>query len=141
MKHHILLIDDSESDIELTRRALTICRIDNPLTVVEDGVLAIEYFEKTLEHDYPIFVLLDLKLPRVSGLEVLRWMRSYSRTKMLPIVVFTSSAEESDVIASYNLGANSYMTKPVDFDKFVKSVEVLGLYWLILNKSPYYLYD
>jgi two-component system, response regulator len=137
----ILLVEDNPADVELTRRALRKANIANPLRVVDDGAAAIEYL---LEGSAaagrpkvpPRLVLLDLKLPKVDGLEVLRRIKGDERTRAVPVVVLTASREERDIVESYHLGANSYIVKPVDFDKFVEAVSQLGLYWLLLNTTP-----
>ena len=129
----ILLVEDNPSDIELTRRALQKIRIANELVVTEDGVDALDYLYRA--QDLPALVLLDLKLPRVSGLDVLRRIRMEERFRYLPVVIFTTSSEEQDIIKSYDLGANSYMLKPVDFMQFMIAIDTLGLYWLILNRT------
>jgi CheY-like chemotaxis protein len=129
----ILLVEDNPSDIELTRRALQKIRIANELVVAEDGVDALDYLYRA--QDLPALVLLDLKLPRVSGLDVLRRIRMEERFRYLPVVIFTTSSEEQDIIKSYDLGANSYMLKPVDFMQFMIAIDTLGLYWLILNRT------
>ncbi len=133
----ILLIEDNPSDVDLTRRALEKGHIANQLVVVEDGQDALDYLNATESPVLPALTLLDLKLPRVPGLDVLRWIRRDPRLKRLPVVVLTSSNEEQDVLTSYDLGVNSYIRKPVDFDQFVRSVEHLGLYWLVLNETPF----
>jgi CheY-like chemotaxis protein len=136
----ILLVEDNPADVELTRRALQKSNIANELLVAEDGVAALEYFfgedgkNGCSDEDLPVVVLLDLKLPRVDGLEVLRRMRADKKTKSIPVVVLTSSIEEKDVVASYDLGANSFVRKPVKFSEFADAVRQLGLYWLILNQ-------
>ena len=138
----ILLIEDNASDIDLTKRALEKGRIANALVVVSDGQEALDYLFGTGEYagrdtsDFPALTLLDLKLPKVSGLEVLRRIRSDSRTRRMPVVILTSSREEQDIAAGYDLGVNSYIRKPVDFEHFVQSVAQLGLYWLVLNEEP-----
>jgi Response regulator containing a CheY-like receiver domain and a GGDEF domain len=138
----LLLVEDSPSDIKLTRRALRQSRITNRLVVAEDGVEALDYLFATGAHagrdvgDLPSLILLDLKLPRVDGMEVLRKIRADERTRRLPVVILTSSQEEQDIIASYDLGANSYIRKPVDFTQFAEAVRQLGLYWLVLNEPP-----
>ena len=129
----ILLVEDNPSDIELTRRALQKIRIANELVVAEDGVDALDYLYRA--QDQPALVLLDLKLPRVGGLDVLRRIRMEERFRYLPVVIFTTSSEEQDIIKSYDLGANSYMLKPVDFMQFMIAIDALGLYWLILNRT------
>jgi two-component system, response regulator len=138
----ILLVEDNPSDVGLTRRALERSHVANELVVVEDGQDALDYLFAAGAYagkhaaDLPALVLLDLKLPRVDGLEVLRRMRADERTRRLPVVVLTSSKEEQDVAASYDNGANSYMHKPVDFAQFAEAVRQLGLYWLVLNEPP-----
>jgi two-component system response regulator len=138
----ILLVDDNHSDIELTKRALEKRHISNDLLVAEDGQEALDYLFAEGGHagrdvtDLPTLVLLDLKLPKLDGLEVLRRIRADPRTKRLPVVILTSSNEEQDLAAGYDLGANSYIRKPVDFAKFAEAIEYLGLYWLVLNEPP-----
>ena len=138
----ILLVEDNPDDIELTLRALKKNNILNKVVVANDGVEALDYlfatgaYEGRNTSDIPQVLLLDLKLPKVDGLEVLRQIRNYGPTKLLPVVVLTSSREEQDLIASYQLGANSYIRKPVDFTKFIEAVKQLGLYWLVLNEPP-----
>lgn len=130
----ILLVEDNPDDELLTRRAFEKNRIGNRIVVAHDGVEALELLFGGGE--LPQLVLLDLKLPRVDGLEVLRRMRADDRTRLLPVVVLTSSREERDLVESYRLGANSYVRKPVDFDEFVEAARQLGLYWLLLNEPP-----
>jgi len=138
----ILLVEDNPSDIGLTKRALEKHRIANGLVIAEDGKEALDYLFGTGPHegrvvtDLPAVVLLDLKLPRVDGLEVLRRIRADERTRRLPVVILTSSNEDQDVARSYDLGANSYIRKPVDFVQFAEAVLQLGMYWLVLNESP-----
>ena len=138
----ILLVEDNPSDVELTRRALERRHISNALLVAEDGKEALDYLFATGAHagrdvtDLPTLVLLDLKLPKLDGLEVLRRIRADPRTKRLPVVILTSSNEEQDLAAGYDLGANSYIRKPVDFAQFAEAIEYLGLYWLVLNEPP-----
>ncbi len=138
----ILLVEDNPSDIELTQRAFSRSRITNDLLVAEDGEAALDYLFATGEYagrditDLPALVLLDLKLPKVDGLEVLRQIRADVRTRRVPVVIMTSSKEEQDVAAGYDLGVNSYICKPVDFLQFAKAMEHLGLYWLVLNEPP-----
>ncbi|MHB8106306.1 MAG: response regulator [Candidatus Cryosericum sp.] len=138
----ILLVEDNPDDVALTLRALKKNNIANDVVVAGDGEEALEYLTATGRYagravsDVPQVVLLDLKLPKVGGLEVLRAMRADPRTRTLPVVVLTSSTEERDIVASYQLGANSYVRKPVDFDQFVDAIRQLGLYWLVLNQAP-----
>jgi CheY-like chemotaxis protein len=138
----ILLIEDNPSDVDLTKRALGRCHIPNDLIVAEDGKEAIDYllgrgiYTERNVAELPALTLLDLKLPRVSGLEVLRQIREDPRTHRLPVVVLTSSKEERDIATSYDLGINSYVRKPIDFKQFVDTIQQLGLYWLNLNEPP-----
>jgi two-component system response regulator len=136
----ILLVEDNPRDEALMLRALKKNNIVNEVVVAHDGVEALDYLFGTGTHAgrdtaMPQLVLLDLKLPKVDGLQVLRRIRSDERTRLLPVVVFTSSSEEEDVIKSYDLGANSYVRKPVDFDQFSEATRQLGLYWLVLNQA------
>lgn len=131
----ILLVEDNPDDVELTKRAFKKSNLANDLVVARDGEEALEclHGEGRL---IPALVLLDLKLPKIDGLEVLRRIRADERTKLLPVVILTSSREEGDLIKGYSNGANSYIRKPVDFEKFVEAVQNLGLYWLVLNEPP-----
>jgi CheY-like chemotaxis protein len=138
----ILLVEDNPDDEALTLRALKKNNIKNEVVVAHDGAEALDYLFGTGGHAgrntdlTPQVVLLDLKLPKVEGLEVLRRVRADERTKLLPVVILTSSNEEQDRIRGYGLGANSYVRKPVDFSQFIEAVRQLGLYWLILNQPP-----
>lgn len=140
----ILLVEDNLDDVELTLRALKKNNIKNEVIVVNDGVEALDYLfgrGKYSERDLtimPTVILLDLKLPKVDGLEVLRQIRANERTKLLPVVILTSSKQEQDLINGYSLGVNSYVRKPVDFNQFAEAVNHLGLYWLLLNETPPY---
>jgi two-component system, response regulator len=136
----ILLVEDNRDDEDLTLRALAKSNISNRVVVARDGAEALDYLFRRGAHasrpasEEPQVVLLDLKLPKVDGLEVLRAVRANDDTKLLPIVILTSSVEDRDLIDSYGLGANSYIRKPVDFDQFLEAVKQLGLYWLVLNQ-------
>jgi two-component system response regulator len=138
----ILLVEDNPDDEALTLRALEKNNIKNEVVVARDGVEALEYLFGTGKYSgrdttvIPQVVLLDLKLPKIDGLEVLRRLRGDERTKLLPVVILTSSNEEQDRLTGYDLGANSYVRKPVDFNQFIDAVRELGLYWLILNERP-----
>jgi two-component system response regulator len=138
----ILLVEDNADDEALTIRALKKNNVTNQLVVARDGVEALDYLLGTGAHAgrntavLPGLILLDLKLPKLDGLEVLRRLRADERTRRLPVVVLTSSKEETDLIRSYDLGANSYIRKPVDFNQFTEAVRQLGLYWLMLNEVP-----
>jgi two-component system response regulator len=138
----ILLVEDNADDEALTIRALKRNNIVNAIDVVRDGAEALDYifcrgdWSERDPHVVPQVVLLDLKLPKVGGLEVLRAIREDEALRFLPVVVLTSSTEEQDIVESYGLGANSYIRKPVDFDQFSDAVRTLGLYWLVLNETP-----
>lgn len=137
----ILLVEDSDDDVELTQRALEMNNISNRIDIVGDGAAALDYLHGqshggAYTHSLPQLVLLDLKLPKVDGLDVLRILRSHPRSRLLPVVILTSSREERDLIESYSLGANSYVRKPVSFEEFLVAVKQLGLYWLVLNEPP-----
>jgi len=138
----ILLVEDNASDVALTQRALAKSAIKNPLVVAADGQQALDYLFGAGAHagrdtnDTPILILLDLKLPRIDGLEVLRRVRAEGRTRRIPVVILTSSGEKSDIAAGYDLGTNSYIRKPVDFHQFAETIKQLGLYWLVINEPP-----
>lgn len=139
----ILLIEDNPRDEKLTLRAFAKNNISNEIVVARDGVEAVDYLFGTGIHEgrdtsvLPQVILLDLKLPKLNGLDVLRKIRSDPRMQILPVVILTSSDEEQDLWESYRLGANSYIRKPVDFEQFVEAVRQLGLYWLVLNQLPH----
>jgi two-component system, response regulator len=138
----ILLVEDNPDDEALTLRALKKNNIGNKLAVVRDGAEALEFifctgvYTDRDRNDSPQVILLDINLPKVDGLEVLRRIRADENTRLLPVVILTSSKEEQDMIKSYKLGANSYVRKPVDFNEFIEAVRQLGLYWLVLNEAP-----
>ena len=138
----ILLVEDNQDDLDLALHALQRAKLANRIFVVRDGEEALDflfcrgpYAERSFDHP-PKLVLLDLKLPKVNGMEVLKAIKSDPRTKTIPIVIMTSSKEEKDLVSGYNLGANSYIQKPVDFDQFRDTVKSVGLYWLITNQPP-----
>jgi CheY-like chemotaxis protein len=137
----IVLIEDNPADVELTLNALKKNNLKNNVKVLTDGEEALDYLFKVClppgKEECPHLILLDLKLPKVSGLEVLEKIRSDQRTKMIPVVVLTSSEEERDRVESYKLGVNSYIVKPVGFDNFAKVVSQIGFYWVLLNRPPY----
>ncbi len=138
----ILLVEDNPDDVQLTLRALKKSKIMNEVVVAQDGVEALDYLFGTGKYAgrdtkiLPQVVLLDLKMPRMDGLEALQRIRKDERTKLLPVVVLTTSSEDRDRVESYKLGANSYVRKPVDFNQFAEAVNQLGLYWLVLNETP-----
>ncbi len=138
----ILLVEDNQDDVDLALHALRREKLANHIFVVHDGEEALDFLfcrgafsERSFDHP-PKLVLLDLKLPKVDGLEVLKQVKSDLRTKTIPVVIMTSSKEERDLVAGYNLGANSYIQKPVDFDQFRETVKTVGLYWLVINQPP-----
>ena len=138
----ILIVDDSESDTELTVHALRKAKLANEIHIVDDGEQALDYlfcrgaFTDRSFADPPRVVLLDLKMPKVDGIEVLRAVRGDPRTKAIPIVVLTSSKEQRDLVESYNLGVNAYIQKPVDFERFREVIEHIGMFWLVVNEAP-----
>ena len=139
--NEILLVEDNPDDVELTLRAFRKSNIANEIVVARDGVEALDYLFSTGVYSgrsptLPQVVLLDLKLPRIDGLHVLERVRAHPRTRLLPVVILTSSVEEQDLLNTYSRGANSYIRKPVDFQEFVDAVRQLGLYWLLLNQPP-----
>lgn len=139
---HILLVEDNPDDVELTMRALKKSNVLNEVVVARDGVEALDYLLGTGKFAgrdtgvTPQMILLDLKMPKMDGLEVLKRIRTNERTKLLPVVILTTSSEDKDKVESYKFGANSYIRKPVDFNQFVDAVRQLGLYWLVLNEAP-----
>lgn len=141
-EHVILLVEDNSIDEELTLRSLRRNKIANEVVVARDGAAALDYLFARGAHagrdqaELPQIVLLDLNLPKVGGLDVLRAIRSNERTKLLPVVILTSSKEDQDLVEGYELGANSYIVKPVDFTQFAEAVRQLGIYWLVLNQHP-----
>ncbi len=139
----ILLVEDNETDAELTIRALKKNNLANKLVWAKDGAEALDfifgtgkYSERDIEKGLPRLILLDLRMPKVDGLEVLQAIKADERTKMIPVVVLTSSKEDRDIVESYELGVNSYVSKPVEFDAFTEAVSTLGLYWMLLNNPP-----
>jgi CheY-like chemotaxis protein len=138
----LLLVEDNPEDLELAQRALRKARLTNRIHVARDGAEALEFifcegpYAARNIADVPKLILLDLKLPKIDGLEVLRRIKRDPRTRAIPVVVLTSSKEVSDVVESYSLGVNSYIVKPVDFERFAEAVQKLGLYWLLLNQPP-----
>ena len=138
----ILLVEDNPDDVELTLRAFKRSHLMNPIVVARDGIEALDFLFARGPHaeranaPLPTLVILDLKLPKLDGLGVLKAIRADQRTALLPVVILTSSKEEQDMISGYSLGANSYVRKPVDFSEFLEAVKVLGIYWLMLNETP-----
>lgn len=137
----IILVEDNPDDVALTLRALKKNQITNPVVVLRDGEEALEYifgtgrYSREKIHDKPLMILLDIKLPKIDGLEVLRRIREDERTALLPVVILTSSDEESDIDEGYALGVNSYVRKPVDYNEFIKTIGMLGMYWVITNET------
>ncbi len=141
-KKFILLVEDNPDDEALALRALKKSNLANEIAVARDGVEALDYifcegrYAERDFHDQPVVILLDLKLPKIDGLEVLKKIKGDERTRRIPVVIMTSSSEEQDIVNSYDFGANSYIRKPVDFNQFTEAVAQLGLYWLVLNEVP-----
>ena len=139
----ILLVEDNENDAELTIRSLSKINLANRLVHVEDGAEALDLifgrgkYQGGASPNLPKVILLDIKMPKIDGIEVLRQIKSHEQTKIIPVVIMTSSKEQQDIIASYNLGVNSYVVKPVEFQNFAKAVSDLGMYWLFINEIPY----
>ena len=137
----ILYAEDSENDIELTLSAFQECNLANPIDVVKDGVETLEYLfyrgkYRTRKREAPIFILLDLKMPKLDGIEVLKEIRNSNEYRNTPVIILTSSKMESDIVKSYELGANGFVTKPIDFNEFVESIKSIGYFWAIVNTSP-----
>ncbi len=138
----ILLVEDNPDDVDLTLRAFQRNNITNPVIVAKDGVEALAYLRGTGTHagrdttELPVVVMLDLNLPKMNGMEVLKNIRQDEPTRLIPVVILTSSVEQKDVVEGYKLGANSYIQKPVDFEQFVEAVKLLGLYWTLWNETP-----
>jgi two-component system response regulator len=140
-KVDILLVEDNPTDAELTMRALRKANLANHINWIKDGAEALEFLFRTGAHtgrpdENPKLILLDIKLPKVDGIEVLKRIKADERTRVIPVVMVTSSAQEQDLIKSYQLGANSYVVKPVDFEQFSKTVGEMGFYWMVVNKAP-----
>ncbi len=141
--NHILVVEDSENDLELTLDALTENNFANKIEVARDGAEALDYVFregrwKERQTGNPTVILLDLKLPKISGLEVLKKLREDETTKNIPVVILTSSKEEQDIYEGYRLGTNAYVVKPVEFDEFVKAIRSLGVFWALVNQPPHY---
>jgi CheY-like chemotaxis protein len=136
----ILIVDDSPKDVELAIAALSENNMANEIIVAEDGEEALDYLYKRGkfidEHGFPAVILLDIKMPKMNGIEVLRHIRNDSKFKLIPVIMVTSSREEKDLVESYKLGANSYVVKPVDFTQFMEAIKILGQYWAIVNQPP-----
>lgn len=137
----ILLVEDNINDVELTMEALSENKIGNAVDVVRDGEEALEYLQckgkfSSRPNGNPVVIFLDIKLPKINGIEVLKVIRSDNKLRLIPVVIFTSSREENDLITSYNLGVNAYVVKPIDFNEFVGAVRTLGLFWAIINEPP-----
>jgi CheY-like chemotaxis protein len=141
-KVEILIVEDNQNDAEMALRAFKKNNLTNQIKIVGDGEEALDFihargkFADRKDQCHPKIILLDLKLPKVDGLEVLKELKEGPKTKMIPVIVLTSSKEEKDMVESYQFGVNSYIIKPVDFDKFIEAVREIGLYWLLLNQQP-----
>jgi CheY-like chemotaxis protein len=139
--HNILLAEDNEQDVELTLEALEECNLANCVTVVRDGAEALEYLKRLGRYrlrspDNPVVVLLDIKMPKIDGLQVLEAMRADETLKQIPVVMLTSSREEKDLIESYRLGVNAFVVKPVNFGDFLSAIKALGMFWAVVNETP-----
>lgn len=134
-QHPILLVEDNPVDIDLTLRAFKLRKLSNPIIVLRDGEEALSWFDNWQNKQLPVVILLDLKLPKVNGLEVLKTIKSHPIFKTIPIVILTTSADNLDINKAYLLGANSYIVKPVNFEKFIEVVEKIEVYWNVINKS------
>lgn len=138
----ILLVEDNEDDIKLTQMAFKENNIMNELVIIQDGAEALDYifckgnYSNRDKNELPTLILLDIKLPKVDGIEVLKQIRANKKTKLIPVVILTSSNEEKDILNGYSLGCNSYVCKPVNFNEFTSAMKQLGLYWLIINEEP-----
>lgn len=134
----ILLIEDNDQDAELSMRALREYNMGNKIIRLIDGQEAMDYFfsPKSKENEIPRLILLDIKLPGINGLEVLKSLKSHDATRQIPVVILTSSTEEKDIQTCYHLGVNSYISKPVEFDSFLNTMKTLGMYWLLMNRAP-----
>jgi len=137
----ILIVDDSKNDIELAIAALSEKNLANEVVVAEDGVEALDFLHKRgkfagYQNGNPAVILLDIKMPRMDGIEVLKYIRSEPKFRLIPVIMVTSSAEEKDLVESYQLGANSYVVKPVDIVQFIDAIKVLGQYWAVINQPP-----
>ena len=140
-RKRILLVEDNHNDVELTLRALAESHLANEVVVVRDGAEALDYLYQRGDyalraHENPVLILLDIKMPKVDGLEVLRQLKQDEQLKLIPVVIMTSSREEQDVIESYRLGVNAYVVKPIDFPQFTEAIKTLGLFWIVINQPP-----
>jgi DNA-binding response OmpR family regulator len=141
-KIKILLVEDNQDDIELTKRAFEKEKFSNPIKIIKDGQEALDYFKNICslrnchEEDFPGLILLDINLPKVSGIELLKYIKNTSKLKRVPVVILTTSKRDEDIIASYDLGVNSYLQKPIAFNKFVETIRNIRLYWVLTNTPP-----